>query len=95
MRLVAQLAALALIAAPILMISRSKPATYAVTPSIAIIPGSWIVQRALSVQNPIDRVATSLLATPERLALILLIVGLVHRTYCRQPIPRIKAESIL
>ncbi len=89
----AQLAALALIAVPILLISRSTAATYAVTATIAVIAASWIVQRALSVQNPVDQIANTVFATPERLALALLVVALVQHTYHRA-IPRIETESV-
>lgn len=75
----AQLAALALIAVPVWLISRSKPTTYAVTATIAVIAASWIVQRAFGVPNPIDRFVNAAFSTPEWLALILLAAGLAHR----------------
>jgi len=74
----AQLVALAVLAVPIWLVSRSRPTTHAVTATIAVIAAGWIVQRAFGVANPVDRLVNAVLASPERLALILLVVGLLH-----------------
>ena len=69
---------LAVLAVPVWLISRSRPTTYAVTATTAVIAATWIVQRAFDAANPIDGLVTTLFGSPERLALVLLAVGLVH-----------------
>ena len=75
---IAQLAVVAVLAVPVWLISRSRPTTYAVTATTAVIAATWIVQRAFDAANPIDGLVTTLFGSPERLALVLLAVGLVH-----------------
>ena len=86
----AQLAALALIALPVWLVTRSRPTTWAVTGVIAVVAASWVVQRALSVANPLDRVVSAVLASPEWLALVLLVAALPHLLYglVRRSAPR-------
>jgi len=74
----AQLAALALIALPVWLVARSRPTTWAVTGTIALVAASWIVQRAFGVANPVDRVVNAVLPSPEWLALLLLAAALPH-----------------
>ncbi|GAA2576209.1 HupE/UreJ family protein [Winogradskya consettensis] len=68
----AQLAALALVAIPLWLIARSAAATVVLAAAIAAIAISWVLQRALGTGNPIDGFVSTVLGTPERLALILL-----------------------
>ena len=69
---IAQLAALALIALPVWLITRSRSTTWAVTGAIGVVAASWVVQRAAGVPNPLDRFVNAAPASPERLALVLL-----------------------
>lgn len=79
----AQLGALALIALPVWLISRSRPTTWAVTGVVALVAASWVVQRALEISNPVDRLVNAALATPEWLAVVLLVAALPHLLHQR------------
>jgi len=79
----AQLAALAVLAVPIWLISRSRATTYAVTATITVVAATWIVQRAFDLANPVDGLVNAIFASPERLALVLLVVGLPHLRHRR------------
>ena len=86
----AQLAALALIALPVWLITRSRTTTWTVTGVIGLVAASWIVQRAAGVANPVDRVLNATVTSPERLALVLLLAALphlVHRHVRRSLVP--------
>lgn len=84
---IARLAALTPIALPVWLITRSRPTTWAVSGAIGVVATSWAVQRALSVANPLDGVVDAALASPEWLALVLLVAAsphLVHRLVGRR-----------
>ena len=73
----AQLAALALVVAPLWLLSRSRVATLLVAGTIGVIAASWVAQRLFGAPNPLDPVVTMALGSPERLALVLLVVALL------------------
>lgn len=81
----AQLAALAVVAIPLWLIARSRTAAVTLATTIAAVAISWIRQRAFTVDNPIDRLVTTVLGTPERLALVLLAGGLLVLAAGRRP----------
>lgn len=73
----AQLAALALLALPIWLVARSRGSTLAALAGIATGAASWTVQRLMGLANPVDVVVSVVAGTPEKLALALVVLGLL------------------
>lgn len=67
----AQLLALALVAAPILVIARSRAASTAVAVVVGLVAISWIAERGFDARNPLAGAVGRLMASPERMALIM------------------------
>lgn len=74
---VAQLAALVLNIAPLVVIARSAVASRVLAGVVGVVAASWIVQRAFGTSNVLDPVLNVLLASPERLAGLLCVGALL------------------
>jgi hypothetical protein len=83
----AQLLALAIVAWQVCIIARSRVARVALSATVGLIAISWIIERGLGVSNPLDGLIGVLLASPERLAVVLMGVAAaaMSATAVRQP----------
>ncbi|MCL8026912.1 HupE/UreJ family protein [Nocardioides bruguierae] len=86
----AQVLALVLVLAPLLVLARSRVATTVLAGCIGVVAASWAIERGLTTGNPLEPVVAVLLASPERVALLLALGAAallaVRWTHPRRPV---------
>jgi len=73
----AQLAALALVAVPLWAVARSTHATIALATTLGLVAACWVGQRAFGTPDPLTPALTTLVSSPERLAMLLAAIAVL------------------
>ena len=76
----AQLAALALVVVPLFVLARSTTASRIFAACVALVAGGWVVERTWGTTVPFESVATTALASPERLAMVVALAAVAVLT---------------